>query len=487
MWTCLGCDVAQAKHRTRPIRGYRYDGHAVINLNREDGGRRMFVLIEVGEHFDELLLPRIKKATYTDSWKGGTPSSSDLPLISERSPRIVKYMRLESYEDALNNVEFTDAGVQRAMELEDYVIKYMLQWETRDSATLLNIEQLSRPFDYQLATHANGNGGTARADVAETFNYLLGLRVRTRKVYYDDDRKYLVVYSRNGGREEIVVIWRETAGWSPRITGATSNSSSPRRSSKGRIPCTSTASPSWPGRKRWNRSSRSGCSHRSAPKSERAMPTRPKRRSAVKDLSYVQLEKRLVLVAWLNEQFGFQTNEAALLDAKEAAEGFNADGRSHLSVRLETRKGVQVQTRGAGRLRRQHPRPSARHQHQTRHAHRVALLPVLGGALRRGLFGWFFRRPGALLDALNRFELRRSTDSRLRDVRTDLPFTRDDLRKLAFWIATGGGKTLLLHINYHQFLRYNAALGKLAGQHETGLHVMLATRCASSRSPSSRK
>ena len=189
-------------------------GHAVINLNREDGGRRMFVLIEVGEHFDELLLPRIKKATYTDSWKGGTPSSSDLPLISERSPRIVKYMRLESYEDALNNVEFTDAGVQRAMELEDYVIKYMLQWETRDSATLLNIEQLSRPFDYQLATHANGNGGTARADVAETFNYLLGLRVRTRKVYYDDDRKYLV-YCGTADGQEIVVIWRETAGWEP--------------------------------------------------------------------------------------------------------------------------------------------------------------------------------------------------------------------------------------------------------------------------------
>jgi len=33
-------------------------------------------------------------------------------------------------------------------------------------------------------------------------------------------------------------------------------------------------------------------------------------------------------------------------------------------------------------------------------------------------------------------------------------FTEDDLRKLAFWMATGSGKTLLLHINYYQFLRY---------------------------------
>ena len=188
--------------------------HAVINLNRTDDRGVRFLLVEAGEHFDSILVPRIKKASFSPEWKDGVPVRNATEIEVERSPRIVKYMRLESYEDALNNVEFTDAGVQRAMELEDYVIKYMFQWETRDSATLLNIEQLSRPFDYQLATHANGNGGSARADVAETFNYLLGLRVRTRKVYYDEDRKYLV-YRGTVDAREIVVIWRETAGWAP--------------------------------------------------------------------------------------------------------------------------------------------------------------------------------------------------------------------------------------------------------------------------------
>ena len=188
--------------------------HAVINLNRTDDRGIRFLLVEVGEHFDTVLLPRIKKASFSPEWRDGAPLRGATEMEAERSPRIVKYMRLESYEDALNNVEFVTAGVQRAMELEDYVIQYMLQWETRDSATLLNIEQVSRPFDYQLATHANGNGGTARADVAETFNYLLGLRVRTRRVYYDDDRKYLV-YRGTADGQEIVVMWRETAGWAP--------------------------------------------------------------------------------------------------------------------------------------------------------------------------------------------------------------------------------------------------------------------------------
>ena len=190
------------------------------------------------------------------------------------------------------------------------------------------------------------------------------------------------------------------------------------------------------------------------------MPTRPRRRSGVKDLSYVQLEKRLVLVAWLNEQFGFQTNETALLDAKEAAEGFNANGRSHLSVRLETRNGVQVQPAalaGYDNNIRDHLRAI-----NTKRATPVVLryFQYLAVLYAEVYLDWFFHRPGALLDALNRFEVRRSTDSKLRDVRGDLPFTRDDLRKLAFWIATGGGKTLLLHINYHQFLRYNATLGE---------------------------
>ncbi|MEO0299136.1 MAG: DEAD/DEAH box helicase family protein [candidate division WOR-3 bacterium] len=33
-------------------------------------------------------------------------------------------------------------------------------------------------------------------------------------------------------------------------------------------------------------------------------------------------------------------------------------------------------------------------------------------------------------------------------------FTENDLKKLAFWMATGSGKTLIAHINYYQFLNY---------------------------------
>ena len=189
------------------------------------------------------------------------------------------------------------------------------------------------------------------------------------------------------------------------------------------------------------------------------MPARRRARLG-KDLSYIQLEKRLVLLAWLNKRFGFLTNEDALNDAKQAAEGFNADGRSHLSVRLETGKNVQVEPAtlaGYDANIRDHLRAI---NVRRRTPITLRYFQYLAALYAEIYLDWFFNRPGALLDALNRFEVVRSTDSRLRDVRVDLKYKRDDLRKLAFWIATGGGKTLLLHLNYHQFLRYNAARGK---------------------------
>ena len=193
-------------------------GHAVINLNREDGGDRKFILMEMGEHFDTVLLPRIKKVTFSPEWKDGRPKRAATPEEAEWRPRIVKYLRLESYEDALDSIGFDeDAGRLNLEEsMDGYLLKYMLGWETKQSETLLNAAKLTRPFDYRLRTHARGETRERAADVAETFNYLLGLNVRTRRVYDDDGRRYLVYRgeTRESPGKSVAVIWRETEGWS---------------------------------------------------------------------------------------------------------------------------------------------------------------------------------------------------------------------------------------------------------------------------------
>ncbi len=192
-------------------------GHAVINLNREDdredGGSRKFILVEMGEYFDTVLLPRVKKVTFTPEWKNGQPKRMATPEEAERSPRIVKYMRLESYEDALNNIAFDETSNQMALEFDDYLLKYMIKWETRASETLLNVEKLSRPFCYKMHIRADGQTREKVADIPETFNYLMGLHIETRRVYDDDGRYYLVYRGQTREGRRIAVIWRETEGW----------------------------------------------------------------------------------------------------------------------------------------------------------------------------------------------------------------------------------------------------------------------------------
>ena len=194
-------------------------GHAVINLDREDGAHRKFVLVEMGEQFDTVLLPRIKKVTYTPEWKDGKPQRQATAEEAERSPRIVKYLRLESDEDALDSIEFDEPTDQLRLPepSEEYLLRYMLSWETRDSDTLLNPAKLTSPFSYRLLVHVNGEKRERTVDLAETFNYLLGLKVQKREVFDDDGRRYLVF--RVPGRDRaapgrrVAVIWRETEGW----------------------------------------------------------------------------------------------------------------------------------------------------------------------------------------------------------------------------------------------------------------------------------
>ncbi len=203
-------------------------GHAVINLNREDGGRRKFILVEMADYFDTVLLPRIKKVTFSPEWKDGKPKRMATAKEAERGPRILKVIRLESYEDALNNIAFDDPG-QQAMQFDDYLLRYMLAWETRHSETLLNVEKLLRPFSYQLHIHRDGETCVQPVDLPETFNYLLGLHVQTRQVYSGrDDREprhlgtqssrlprpqYLVYRGVTRAGRKTAVIWRDTEGW----------------------------------------------------------------------------------------------------------------------------------------------------------------------------------------------------------------------------------------------------------------------------------
>ena len=178
--------------------------HAVINLNRQDNGKRKYILIEMGHHFDTVLKPRVMKAIYTEKWE------DTKPLFREsRLSHIIKYQRIESYEDALNNIEFTE---RENSLFEEHLLSYLLGSETRESPTFLNVDKLQNPFGYQLNIVKDMQTQTQTVDLPETFNYLLGVSVQTRQCLNDDDRRYLV-YRGMVEQKIVVIIWRETEGW----------------------------------------------------------------------------------------------------------------------------------------------------------------------------------------------------------------------------------------------------------------------------------
>jgi len=75
---------------------------AVIRLNKDDGRNRKFLLIEMGEHFNNVILPRIKKLCVSLNYKQGYPQDRDGNSL------FFKYYSLEQYEDILKKAEYKD-------------------------------------------------------------------------------------------------------------------------------------------------------------------------------------------------------------------------------------------------------------------------------------------------------------------------------------------------------------------------------------------
>ena len=181
--------------------------HAVINHNREDNGSRKYILVEMGDYFNTVLIPRIQKVIYSKDWKNGKPVSR------EGSSHMFKYICLESYEDTLNNLELKRTDKQEQLLLsdamskkakEEYMLSYMLDVESKGS--LLNINTFNDPFNYKLniATGSVGETKPTKVDMVETFNYLIGLTVK----HIDHIQGFCVVEGTNPKEEKVLVIWR---------------------------------------------------------------------------------------------------------------------------------------------------------------------------------------------------------------------------------------------------------------------------------------
>ncbi|RIW00424.1 DNA methyltransferase, partial [Vibrio harveyi] len=210
------CIEITTQNKTSPLivdyfAGSGTTAHAVIDLNhraQNQEGDAKFIVVEQGQYFETVTKLRTIKAAYSSEWKDGKAMSPrrDFPFIA-------KVVKLESYEDTLNNIQLEkNESTLDLFELdseayEEYTIKYMLDVESKKS--LLSTDDFLSPFNYTMNISADSAGATEtqKIDLAETFNYLIGLQVKTIDV--DLKRGYARFEGILPSGEKTLVLWRD--------------------------------------------------------------------------------------------------------------------------------------------------------------------------------------------------------------------------------------------------------------------------------------
>lgn len=146
---------------------------------------RKWLGVEMGDQYEIFIRPRLKQ------------------IMHKGHSCYFKYIRLEQYEDTLNNLQIKDGMGQDNN--QSYVLRYMLDTETRDS--LINTKDFVRPFDYTIKTTRDNELIDTPVDLVDTFNYLIGLHVES--IHWHKDNNICVVEGTTHiEKEHALVIWR---------------------------------------------------------------------------------------------------------------------------------------------------------------------------------------------------------------------------------------------------------------------------------------
>ena len=184
-------------------------GEATLRIARETTMNHCYILIEQGQYFDTVVKPRMQKVIYSQSWSARKPTAPETGIS-----HCFKVLKLESYEDTLNNLQLRRGAKQgetlsllNQQAQDDYLLNYMLDVESRDS--LLSVQDFNKPFDYSLNVAVDSAGAfePRKIDLVETFNYLIGLRVR--HIDAQPERGFVTATGTLPSGESCLVLWRD--------------------------------------------------------------------------------------------------------------------------------------------------------------------------------------------------------------------------------------------------------------------------------------
>ncbi len=164
------------------------------------------------------------------------------------------------------------------------------------------------------------------------------------------------------------------------------------------------------------------------------------------------LENHLLLAQFMANKLGLH-KVSDIKQFTDVNEGFGEDGRSYMYYALISKKGNTIPE---GKLRQYDDNIAKYFQKLKRNREEKISLKYyqyLALLFSEIYLDSYFQNPIKFLNELNQWVEKAKSDNYFS--------RRPDLQKVAYWMATGSGKTLIMHANYWQFLAYNKGPNKI--------------------------
>lgn len=159
---------------------------------------RKYIGIEMAEYFNSKTLNRMKNTLFGEQ-KGISKS------LKYKGSGVFNYIKLEQYEDSLNNIQFDEELPELPFEER---IKYIINHSANNSSSLLNIKKFETPFDYYMEIINSNERELRKIDLVATFNLLLGINVNQTISKIENGIKYRIILGEK--LEELYcIIWRD--------------------------------------------------------------------------------------------------------------------------------------------------------------------------------------------------------------------------------------------------------------------------------------
>jgi len=164
----------------------------------------------------------------------------------------------------------------------------------------------------------------------------------------------------------------------------------------------------------------------------------------------MNIEKYLVLNKYFLRLFGEKDNRGLLRYLKSVEEG-ERDGLTNFAINIINKSGLKISKDELERYDQNIQKYLKKINKGRQEKIRLKYFQYLAVLFTEIFLDRLKNQKWEFLADLNKFV--NGLEKKVRE--TIGEFSEEDLKKLAFWMATGSGKTLIMHINYRSFVSIN--------------------------------